>query len=225
MARIRTIKPDFFFDEGIASLPHPVRLLFIGLWCLADKEGRLEDRPRFIGAQLFPYEKPDIDAMLDKLCPEWMVRYEVDGKKYIQINTFTKHQRIGNREPESVLPPCEAGLSTLKQGQEEGKGREGERKGRGSAEKERRVLSLLNEITGRTFKSTDANIKKATARLSEGYTIEDFESVFRSKQAEWGGDPKMAEYLRPETLLGTKFDSYLQSARYEPEPKKLELAF
>ena len=54
MARARNIKPGLFSNEVIAELPAFDRLLFIGLWCLADREGRLEDRPKRIKMELFP---------------------------------------------------------------------------------------------------------------------------------------------------------------------------
>lgn len=66
--RIRSIKPSFFLDEDLAALPFEARLLFAGLWCLADKAGRLEDRPKRIHAMLFPYEpKVDVNGLLDRL--------------------------------------------------------------------------------------------------------------------------------------------------------------
>ena len=49
------------------------------------------------------------------------------------------------------------------------------------------------------------------ARLNEGYTINDFKAVIDKKAEEWKDDPKMAQYLRPETLFGTKFESYLNA--------------
>ena len=63
MPRIRYLKPCFFKDEDIASLPHQTRLLYQGLWVLADKEGRLEDRPKRIKAEIFPYEEIDIECV------------------------------------------------------------------------------------------------------------------------------------------------------------------
>ena len=54
MSRIRSIKPEFFLDEELAELSPLTRLLFVGLWTLADCEGRLEDRPKRIRAQLHP---------------------------------------------------------------------------------------------------------------------------------------------------------------------------
>ena len=70
--RARNIKPGFFENEELADLPPLTRLLYIGLWLLADREGRLENRPRRIKAQIFPYERrPDIPAMLTVLEQVW----------------------------------------------------------------------------------------------------------------------------------------------------------
>ena len=67
MSRIRTIKPEFFLDDELAELTPLTRLIFIGLWTLADCEGRLEDRPKRIRAQLHPFDDDDTDAMLQAL--------------------------------------------------------------------------------------------------------------------------------------------------------------
>src|SRR5437764_1366213 len=67
MARIRTIKPSFFKNEELAELPVAARLLFIGLWCLADCEGRLEDRPKRIKVELFPYDSMEVEQVLSGL--------------------------------------------------------------------------------------------------------------------------------------------------------------
>ena len=57
MARARNIKPSFFMNEDLGQADPLVSLLFISLWCLADREGRLEDRPLKIKAQTFPYRE------------------------------------------------------------------------------------------------------------------------------------------------------------------------
>lgn len=111
MARSRNIKPQFFLNEHLAQKSPYARLLFVGLWCLADCKGRMEDRPMRIKAALFPYESVDIDALLNELTmgPEnFIVRYEVDGNRYIEIPTFGKHQNPHKREKEagSQIPPC-----------------------------------------------------------------------------------------------------------------------
>jgi len=112
MARIRYLKPEFFEDEDIASLPYWVRLLFQGLWVLADKEGRLEDRPSRIHIKIFPYEpKIDIEKGLEiltrpkKYSPRpFIIRYQVNGERYIQIVNWKKHQRPHHTEKESEIP-------------------------------------------------------------------------------------------------------------------------
>ena len=52
MARIRSLKPEFFKDEDLALLPFEARILYSGLWCYADREGRLEDRPKYLKADI-----------------------------------------------------------------------------------------------------------------------------------------------------------------------------
>jgi len=105
MARIRTIKPEFFLDEKLAENLTPIeRLLWVGLWCLADREGRLEDRPKFIKSQVFPYENVNVDTALQKLhdCG-YILRY-AQQKRFIQIKNFLKYQRPYHKEPESTIP-------------------------------------------------------------------------------------------------------------------------
>lgn len=106
MARIRSIKPTFFLDSDMSSLSPMARIFFIGLWCLADREGRLKDKPRELGVQLIPYDLPkaDPEALLNELAPRFLLRYQVEGKGYIYIRGFHKHQRPANSEPASDLP-------------------------------------------------------------------------------------------------------------------------
>ena len=107
MARVRDLNPGFFLDDELAELSPLHRLLFEGLWCLADKEGRLEDRPKRIKPQVLPYDACDIEEMLDHLhAGTFIYRYETDGVKCIGIPKFKRYQRIHWKEAESVLPPC-----------------------------------------------------------------------------------------------------------------------
>lgn len=72
------------------------------------------------------------------------------------------------------------------------------------------VIAYLNEKTGKNFKpSSAATIRHINARRNEGYNIDDFKRVIDTKVLQWGHDSKMAGYLRPQTLFGTKFESYL----------------
>lgn len=100
--RIRTIKPCFFKHDGIAELEPLTRILFIGLWSLADCAGRLEDRPARIKVEVLPYDKADADKMLNELeRAGFIVRYEAEGLKLIEINAFSRHQRITGKEAET----------------------------------------------------------------------------------------------------------------------------
>lgn len=115
MARMRTLKPQFFLNEGLAEIEPIGRLLFQGLWCLADREGRLEDRPRRIKAEVLPYDDVDVDGLLDQLGRGGFIeRYDVGGSRYILISTFTKHQSPHCKEAESIIPaPGEHHSSTV----------------------------------------------------------------------------------------------------------------
>lgn len=119
MARARTIKPAFFTNEYLSELPYEARLLFIGLWTLADRNGRLEDRPKRIKGALFPFDSFDADNVLTMLAdsPErFIVRYEVDGQRYIQITNFAKHQHVHMKESAGTIPaPGEYGASTVQE--------------------------------------------------------------------------------------------------------------
>ena len=110
MARLRTLKPDFFTNESLAEIDPLGRLLFAGLWTIADREGRLEDRPARIKALILPYDDCDADELLTELnTPRngelgFIERYSVEGKRYIQVTTFTKHQTPHMREKDSTIP-------------------------------------------------------------------------------------------------------------------------
>lgn len=113
MARARNIKPGFFRNADLVELPMEARLLFIGLWTLADREGRLEDRPKQIKMEIFPADSVDCDALLMQLASTGMVaRYEVDGKRYLQVVNFTKHQNPHRDEKASTVPDQEGNLAT-----------------------------------------------------------------------------------------------------------------
>ncbi|KLU66727.1 replication initiation and membrane attachment [Desulfosporosinus acididurans] len=104
MARARNIKPSFFANDQLGELPPLARLLFIGLWGLADRRGKLEDRPKRIKAEVLPYDDCDVNELLNLLEPEFIVRYTVDGISCIQIVNFLKHQKPHPKEAESNLP-------------------------------------------------------------------------------------------------------------------------
>lgn len=138
MARIRTIKPEFFTSEDIVSRSPMARLLYIALWCEADKEGRLVWKPATFKLRYVPGDSCDINALCDELVEAGLVVLYGDG--YAYIPTFKAHQHINPRESASQLPdPDDSSTRKSRVGtrqprvndatatrREEGKGREGD---------------------------------------------------------------------------------------------------
>ena len=107
MARSRLLKHGFFLDDDLCELPALTRLLFAGLWTLADREGRLSDRPKRIKAEVLPHDKANIGAMLDALQKAGFIcRYQINDKPLIHVLTFLQHQKPHHKEPPSTLQPC-----------------------------------------------------------------------------------------------------------------------
>lgn len=105
MSRARNIKPGFFKNDTLAECSPLARILFAGLWCEADREGRLEDRPKRLKADCLPYDDCDVDSLLDDLAGRgFIVRYVVDGARYIAIPEFLKHQNPHCKEAASSIP-------------------------------------------------------------------------------------------------------------------------
>lgn len=105
MARARNLKPSFFSDAELVECEFWVRLLFAGLWTLADREGRLLDRPKQIKIDLFPADTVEIEAGLADLEAHGLIiRYAVDGQRLIQVKNFTRHQNPHRDERASTLP-------------------------------------------------------------------------------------------------------------------------
>src|SRR5688572_30573314 len=106
MARARNLKPQFFTDAELIECEHWVRLLFAGLWTLADRRGILADRPKQIGIDIFPREALDIEAGLAELDTRGLIRrYESqEGVKCIRVVNFAKHQNPHRDEKSSELP-------------------------------------------------------------------------------------------------------------------------
>lgn len=107
MARARNIKPGFFKNEDLGLLPIGARMLFVGLWTLADREGRMEDRPARIAAEIFPYDREISVQVVSEwinLLAGFVTRYTANGSKFLAINNFTKHQTPHVKEQASTIP-------------------------------------------------------------------------------------------------------------------------
>lgn len=142
MARIRTIKPEFFTSEDIVALSALARLLYIATWCEADKEGRLAWKPKTLKMRYFPADTCDIDVLCQELLSADLLVLYGNGLAYIP--KFRQHQHINARESESQLPDPHASptrkarvphashtrIDAPHTCMEEGKGREGNEEGR-----------------------------------------------------------------------------------------------
>jgi hypothetical protein len=101
VARIRTIKPDFFTSEDIVSLSPLARLLYIALWCEADREGRFTWRPATFKLRYFPGDRVNIESLGKELTRrELVIRYGC----FAYIPSFLSHQHPNLREKPSSLP-------------------------------------------------------------------------------------------------------------------------
>jgi len=117
MARARNIKPGFYKNEQLAECSVWARYIFPGLWMLADREGRLEDRPRRIKAELLPFDSSEIEPLLQELHGAGLIlRYEHGQDRYIQVVKFLEHQHPHQKEPPSTIPKycARTGLAPVK---------------------------------------------------------------------------------------------------------------
>jgi uncharacterized phage protein (TIGR02220 family) len=200
-------------------LSFAARLLYIALWCEADREGRLTWRPATFKLRYFPGDKVNIDALARELIARGLVVEYSENLAYIP--TFAEHQHVNPREAPSSLP-VPTRVTTRESTRDDASnpdmhvqgGREGrERKGRSDVALGRdaalQILKFLNDKTGRDYQPVDANLDMIAARLKEGATVEDCRAVVAKKCREWSADEKMSEYLRPATLFNaTKFAQY-----------------
>lgn len=137
MARIRTIKPDFWTDEKVVELSAFARLLFIGLWNFADDEGRMVLSEKKIKMQIFPSDTLNISELFGEIRREKLVTvYEIDNVQYLQIDNFSKHQKIDKRSASKLPPNSSTPPELPRTPTTEGKGREEEGKGKDSDSKE-----------------------------------------------------------------------------------------
>lgn len=143
MARIRTVKPEYWTDERIGECSVSARLLFIASWNFADDHGGLDRSAKQLKAQAFPYDNIDCEPLVQELLDQrLLIEYEVDGKKYLHIKGFRTHQKVEkparprvplyeqDASPPRVLhesspsPPRLVAVSSLEGNVMEGKGRD-----------------------------------------------------------------------------------------------------
>lgn len=212
MARIRTIKPDFWTDEKVVELSMEARLFFIGSWNFADDYGNIQRSAKKLKMQIFPADAIDCEPLIQSLITHGLfTEYDVNGEKYLHIKGFKSHQVI-NRPSKSGLPAPESvqvQLPLTEPSLTEGKGREGKGKDMSGSPDVISILEHLNEKAGKSYRPVEANLRVIAARLGES-SVAECMAVIDAKVSEWLHDDKMAQYLRPETLFGaTKFAQYV----------------
>lgn len=197
MARIRSIKPEFFTSEDICSLSPLARLLYVALWCEADREGRLSWKPRTFKLRYFPADDCDIDALARELVASGLVIPYGDG--YAYIPKFSNHQHINPRESASSLPEPDASarvsdaslrVSDAQVGRER-KGKEGKEDASGDATRKRApsksVLPNDFSISDRVkawaaekgHDRLDQHLESFRAKATaKGYTYADWDAAF-----------------------------------------------
>ncbi len=231
MARIRTVKPDLFRHEALFEAEQetslPLRLVFIGLFCCCDREGRFEWRPRKLKLDVLPYDDIEFSRVLDALPTRgFIVKYEVSGVDYGCIPSFSRHQVINNRERASEYPDLAAGnvllagdsldyselterdsrvtdASTTREGnaQEEGKGKEGKGKGNTAAQIAKSAIGLPLMNNG-FFSIKPEQLEK----LKTLYPDIDCEQELRNMIGWFDANP---EKLKPRTAIMQFVNSWL----------------
>ena len=109
MARIRTIKPEFWSDEKVGGLPLACRLLFIGLWNFADDYGVIASSPLFIKSRIFLYDRDISEENVLQWLREleqrrMIVSCEHDGNHYYIVRNFSKHQVVNKKSQSRTIP-------------------------------------------------------------------------------------------------------------------------
>ena len=173
MARIRYLKPEFFFDEDLAALKCEVRLGYAGLWCHADRQGRLEDSPKRLKAMIFPYDNVDMEKIISALTVKpFIQRYEVKGKRYIQIINWAKHQKPHHTEKDSLIP--ESPTPPMGKGMEKGSMHVG------SAELSNVHLTVKHTLSSKFIPPTHKEIKDYCLERKNFINVDKFINHYES---------------------------------------------
>ena len=194
MSRIRSIKPESCLSETLAGVSERAGVVIV----YGDEGNKLLQVTNFAEHQ-HP-QKPKKSEFPS------LVQYE-ESKRTVQdeeksIKAYSPAETIQVREQYSSDTVCSSRSSSRSSSN-------------GSKDKTyvgqaRQIITYLNHKTGKNYRhTTKATMRLINARLSEGFTVDDFTAVVDCKCDEWGRDAKMCVFLRPETLFGTKFESYL----------------
>ena len=217
------ISPDIWQSEDFSKLSTLAKIVFIGMFSNADDEGRGRGKAVYLKSIIFPYDEDirvaDIDKTLSEISSNMsVIFYSHNENVYYELTNWNIWQKV--EKPQASKIPAfiendESFRLLFGEQSENSRRRVTPNKNRIEQEKNRkeiysRVVDYLNEKAGTNYKATTkATQEKINARLNEGFNLDDFIVVINNKCDAWLKDVKMCKYLRPETLFGNKFESYL----------------
>lgn len=145
MARIRTVKPEFFRHKKLFELEKssklPLRVAFVGLWTAADREGRFKWDPDGLKLDCLPWDEVDFSKVLDALASgDFVVKYQSGEKFYGYIPSWSSHQVINNREMQSKIPAPDSSMVIGVQLHEDSGNTHGELEGKGTGRERKKPM-------------------------------------------------------------------------------------
>ena len=228
MAERRMFAKSIVMSDAFLDMPLSARCLYFTLGMLADDDGFVGN-PKSIMRQCGA-SKDDMNILLQK---RYVLGFEsgVIVIKHWRMNNYLqndRHKSTTYLEELATLKIDDRGAYTEKEGmyieciQNVYTGKDSidkySKEDILSGNPTEEIINYLNSATGKNFKATTDKTKKCIhARLNEGFTVDDFKTVIDIKSKKWLKDDKMRGYLRPETLFGTKFESYLNESTDDTE--------
>lgn len=228
MAQRRMFSRKITESDQFLDMPMSAQSLYFHINMQADDDGFVGNAKtikRMIGASdddlklliakqfLIPFETGIV------VIRDWKIHNYIQKDRYTE--TFYQQEKaqletVENKQYQKMDTECIQNVSSLDTQVRLGKDRLGKERDIQSSSDElddipyKEIIDYLNEKTGSQFRN---NTKKTQtlikARFAEGFNLDDFKKVIDTKAAEWLNDSKMSKFLRPETIFGTKFESYL----------------
>lgn len=231
MAKFRQVHTSFWQDSFVLDLTPEEKYFYLYLMTNSKTtQCGIYELPIRVIEMETGYNRETCQKLLDRFIEYGKVLYSQTNKEIMIVNWF-KYNLIKsskviaciNKELKEVKTKEFLqelyGMDTVSEirntlsidhGEEEEKEEEKEEKEEKEEVPYREIVSYLNVKTSSAYKpATKKTQSLIKARFNEGFTLDDFKKVIDNKVAEWLNDSKMSQYLRPETLFGTKFESYL----------------
>lgn len=245
MATYRNIQMTFWSDSKVLEEFEPDdKLMFLYLMtnCRTSNCGCYEIPITFMANET-GFSKDKVKKLVTRLQNDLdVIRYDFDTKEVLILNwhkynwtssnDFQKSLRyaisqVRNPDFKSYLTGCLEGLKTVPRPSIEGGGTTvtdtvsvTDNVSVTEEDTVTEVIDHLNEVCGTNYRTNGKqNREHVHARLEDGFTKEDCFEVIDKMQEKWGNDPKMRDYLRPQTLFSAKFESYLNMPRGDPKTK------